>query len=95
MLPDPAEFARRAAHLASLSFTLVTLSGLAVALVAWLACRVADAPAARRRVLLALSVAVLAWLVTPGVAAAWLVALLIVWLLVEHGGRHPLARARR
>jgi MBOAT, membrane-bound O-acyltransferase family len=92
VLPDPAEFARRAAHLASLSFTLVTLSGLAVALAAWLVCRVVDAPIARRRTLLAMSAGLLAWLVTPIVAAAWVAALLGVWLLVEYGGRHPLAR---
>jgi alginate O-acetyltransferase complex protein AlgI len=91
VLLDPAEFARRAAHLASLSFTIVTLAGLAVALVAWVGCRLVDTPVIRRRFLLTLSLGFLAWLVTPVVAGVWVAMLLGVWMLVERGGRHPLA----
>jgi D-alanyl-lipoteichoic acid acyltransferase DltB (MBOAT superfamily) len=91
VLPDSAELAGRAAHVASLPFTVVTLAGLAVALVAWVACRLVDAPVTRRRFLLAQSLGLLAWLVTPVVAVTWVAMLVAVWGLVERGGRHPLA----
>lgn len=68
---DQAELARRASHLGSLLFTEFTVVGLLVALLVWWAGGRARTPAARERVLLGASVAVLWWFGSLVIAAAW------------------------
>jgi alginate O-acetyltransferase complex protein AlgI len=89
---SPDELAARVSHLASLVFTETAVVGLLAAVVLWAVARSTGADG-RRRALVAASVGVIAWLVTPALALAWVAATVLLWVLVEHVRPRTLAAA--
>ena len=83
MLLEFADLGPRVRHLLAILFTEWTAVGLAVALLLWLAGGRLRSARAREAVLLAASLALLAWFSSLPVATAWVIYALLFWATVE------------
>ena len=92
MWPSVADLAIRAAHLRAILFTELTLAGLAAAAVVALVGRRLG-PAARERLAVGASLALVVWFAGPGATSALVAWALALVAVVEAGGASGAARA--